>query len=105
MSHYQQTNSERIVQLVYRRLKGLALTIQEDQELQTWLDRSDSNRRIVESLSDEEWLKKARKRYYAPGKEDGLRQLRQQLFNEPIRRYRKWWQKLWDFAVPVFKNE
>jgi transmembrane sensor len=75
-------NNERIVQLLYRRLKGLPLTVEEDQELETWMARSESNRRILESLSDVEWLKQARKRYYAPGKESGLAQLREQLFTE-----------------------
>jgi transmembrane sensor len=75
-------NNERIVQLLYRRLKGLPLSVEENQELETWLAHSESNRRILESLSDEDWLKEARKRYYAPGKESGLAQLREQLFTE-----------------------
>lgn len=76
-------NNERIVQLLYRRLKGSALTVEENQELDTWLARSESNRRIFENLSDKEWLKEAKKRYDAPGKEAGLAQLRDQLFAEP----------------------
>jgi transmembrane sensor len=75
-------NNERIVQLLYRRLKGLTLTVEEDQEVDAWLARSESNRKILDNLSDEEWLKAARKRYYAPGKEAGLTQLREQLFAE-----------------------
>lgn len=73
-------NNERIVQLLYRRLKSLPLTAEEDQELDTWLARSEANRKILENLSDQEWIKEAKKRYYAPGKEAGLAQLREQLF-------------------------
>lgn len=79
-------NTDRIVQLLYRRLKGLPLTDEENQELDAWLSRSESNRRIVENLSNEEWLKAARKRYYAPGKEAGLAQLRDELFAKPAAR-------------------
>lgn len=74
-----QTN-DRIVQLLYRRLKGLPLSVEESQELDTWLARSESNRKVLENLADKEWLKEAKKRYNAPGKDAGLAQLREELF-------------------------
>lgn len=84
-------NNDRIVQLLYRRLKGLPLNGEENQELDAWLARSESNRKIFESLSDEDWLKEAKKRYYAPGKEAGLAQLREQLFPEtPVIKPFRW---------------
>jgi ferric-dicitrate binding protein FerR (iron transport regulator) len=72
-------NNERIVKLLYRRLKGLPLTDEENRVIDAWLARSESNRRTFENLSDEEWLKAAKKKYYAPGKEKGLSQLSAQL--------------------------
>jgi transmembrane sensor len=82
-------HNERIVQLLYRRLKSLPLTVEENQELDAWMARSESNRKIFDNLSDEAWVKEARKRYYAPGKESGLAQLREQLFEEaPVKRSR-----------------
>lgn len=84
---------ETIVNLLYRHIKGHPLTEGEKNLFHAWLQKSESNRRILESLSDEAWLAEAKKRYYAPGKEEGLQQLRQQLFNEsptPL----TWWQRL-----------
>lgn len=75
-------NNERIVQLLYRRLKGMPLTTAENEELEAWLSRSEWNRSMVENLTDEDWLREARKRYHAPGKEAGLAQLREALFKE-----------------------
>jgi hypothetical protein len=104
MSLNRNHSNERIVQLLYRRLKNLPLTIEEDQEVKNWLDRSEGNRRVFESLSDEEWLTQARKKYYAPGKEAGLQQLREQLFADlpdPKPWYRRWFWGLLDFIVPA----
>src|SRR5687767_5699897 len=86
-------NNERIVQLIYRRLKGLPLNAEEDNEVNEWLARSESNRRTYQNLSDESWLKEAKRKYYAPGKEAGLAQLREQLLEEaPVTRlYRMRW--------------
>ena len=86
-------NNERIVQLIYRRLKGLPLNAEEIIEVEDWLARSESNRRTYQNLSDEAWLKEAKKKYYAPGKEAGLAQLREQLLEEApvIRSYRMAW--------------
>ena len=84
-------NKDRIVKLIYRRLKGLPLTVQENQEVEAWLSRSESNRRIFENLSDEEWVKEAKKIYYAPGKKAGLAQLREQIMAEtPMIRPFRW---------------
>ena len=55
-------NNERIVKLLYRRLKGLPLTDEENRVIDAWLARSESNRRTFENLSDEEWLKAAKKK-------------------------------------------
>lgn len=80
-------NNERIVQLIYRRLKGLPLNAEENIEVNEWLARSESNRRTYQNLSDESWLKEAKRKYYAPGKQAGLAQLREQLLEEaPVAR-------------------
>lgn len=86
-------NNERIVQLIYRRLKGLPLNAEENNEVNEWLARSESNRRTYHNLSDEAWLKDAKRKYFAPGKESGLVQLREQLLEEApvIRSYRAAW--------------
>lgn len=83
-------NNERIVQLIYRRLKGLPLNAEENIEVNEWLARSESNRRTYQNLSDESWLKEAKRKYYAPGKDAGLAQLREQLLEEaPVTRLYK----------------
>jgi hypothetical protein len=76
------TKSEIIVQLLYRRLKALPLTKEENSHLDRWLSESQGHQTIFENLSDEQWIAQARASYYAPGKEEGLQQLRQQLFQE-----------------------
>lgn len=84
--------NDRIVQLLYRRLKGLPLNLDENQELDAWLTHSESNRRIYETLSNEEWLKEAKAKYFAPGKEAGLIQLREELFSKTTRQPFRWTQ-------------
>ncbi len=91
--------NDRIVQLLYRRLKGLPLNLDENQELDAWLAHSESNRRIYESLSNEEWLQEAKAKYFAPGKEAGLIQLREQLFTTKKRPVR--WAQL-SIAASIF---
>lgn len=86
-------NNEQIVQLLYRRIKKLPLTQQEHSILNFWLQQSECNRKILESLSDENWLEQVKERYYAPGKEAGLQQLREQLFNNQSAKL-TWWQRV-----------
>jgi hypothetical protein len=77
--------NEVIVQLLYRRLKGLEITREEQTQLQDWIDQSDTNQQTAHNLADENWLKQAREKYYAPGKEKGLQQLRERLIaDRPI---------------------
>lgn len=111
-------NNERIVRLLYRKLKGLPLTPSEASVLDGWLNRSPGHRLVFESLSDDQWLADARKRYYAPGKEKGLAELRHELFGD---RLYKAWHYTWysrllrrvkrqikiilDFLVPSGKGE
>jgi hypothetical protein len=71
--------NEVIIQTLYRHLKGYELTRQEWELFQNWLTESEANREMFKNLSDPEWLAAARLRYYAPGKEKGLQQLREAL--------------------------
>lgn len=52
--------TERISQLIYRKLIGV-ITPAEEAELQTWTDRHPDNRRLVEALSDAEHMDSALK--------------------------------------------
>ncbi len=83
-------HQERIVQLICRRLKGLPLTVEENSEVEGWLSLSESNRRLFENQMDEEWVKEAKKIYYAPGKKAGLVQLREQLMGGKVIRPFRW---------------
>lgn len=66
----------RITQALYRKIKGLALTLDQEVLLQEWL-QEEANLQTFRNLTDEQWLAQARKKYFAPGKEEGLKQLRQ----------------------------
>lgn len=111
------SRNERIVQLLYRRLKEQELTPQEQKELQDWLDNSESNQRILDNLSNIGWLNNARNRYYAPGKEEGLAMLKEKLFKHIQKKPRPRWYNRWlksfaeflkrclNFIAPVDKNQ
>lgn len=92
-------DNEYIVQCIYKKLKDKPVTQEELKVVHDWLDRSTENRKVFENLKDDEWLKEARAKYYAPGKEAGLRQLREQLFHEA----RPWYVRLFDFLVPTIR--
>lgn len=86
-------NNEIIVQLLDRKIKGLPMNNSELITLQNWLDASENNRKILESLQDETWLATAKERYFAPGKEAGRQQLQEVIFGDQQKPL-TWWQRL-----------
>lgn len=94
---------DKAVQILYRKVTELPVTDQENKDFDDWLHKCGINPKAFDHLYDKQWVEEARKKYFAPGKEEGLQQLRQQIFNHKRPSWwRRWYKKILDFIVPAF---
>lgn len=91
-----------MVQILYRKLKGQPITVTDEERFDNWLHLSDSNRRIWYNLNDPNWVATAKTRYFAPGKEAGLIQLRETLFQKMKHHY-PWYIRCGNFIFTPLK--
>lgn len=86
-----QNRNELIAHAIYRMMKGYSLTLEQEALVNKWF-QEEINLRTFKNLTDDKWMAQARKKYYAPGKEKGLEQLREALIaDRPMVRVERRW--------------